>query len=91
MLACPLAFSPPSTATVRLALFLLFSQFRISKGGVNIVNVPLIALKATKTASASRSAKVSPSPKPSNVIVVQVGQLERLHCWSASSCSRHDR
>jgi hypothetical protein len=89
MLACPLAFSPPLTATVRLALFLLFPQFRISKGGVNIVNVPLIAPKATKTASASRSAKVSPSPKPSNVIMVQVGQ--RLRCWSVSSCSRHDR
>ena len=39
-------------------------QFRISKGGVNIVNIPVISLKATKTASASRSPKPSVTNKP---------------------------
>jgi hypothetical protein len=39
-------------------------QFRITKGGVTIVNVPLISLKATKTASVSKTAKPTPSPKP---------------------------
>lgn len=40
-------------------------QFRITKGGVTIINVPLVSLKATKTASITKTPKGTPSPKPS--------------------------
>ena len=47
-------------------------QFRITKGGVTIINVPLISLKATKTASATKSPKPTPSASKSKPALLQV-------------------
>ena len=63
-------------------------QFRITKGGVTIINVPLISLKATKTASITKTPKGTPSPKPSPSPSKSAAALlkVRVLAKSASSC-----
>ena len=77
-------FPPPPPTHPLLARSHPSLQFRITKGGVNIVNIPVISSKATKTATASPpikviaskrpspSPKASPSPSKSKAAVLQV-------------------
>ena len=50
-------------------------QFRITKGGVTIMNVPLISSRPTKTATATKSPKRSPSASKSTPALLKVSHV----------------